>query len=91
MGQKLHARIEVWKKHLLDFGKRNRLINFSEGRGHEIKIIHPSCEELYEAVVLNESEMFFPYARKVKGKRFTKPSFPVIWKRAGPWASFSGF
>ena len=62
----MHARIEVWKKHLLDFGKRNRLINFSEGRGHEIKIIHPSCEELYEAVVLNESEMFFPYARKVR-------------------------
>ena len=25
MGQKLHNRIEIWKKLLLDFGKRNRL------------------------------------------------------------------
>ena len=31
MGQKLHNRVEIWKKQLLDFGKRNRLINFLEG------------------------------------------------------------
>ena len=32
MGQKLHNRVEIWKKQLLDFGKRNRLINFLEGK-----------------------------------------------------------
>ena len=33
MGQELRKRIEIWKKLLLDLGKRNRLINFKEGAG----------------------------------------------------------
>ena len=46
MGHKLHHRIEVWKKLLLDFGKKNRLINFKDGKRSNVHIVSPS----YEAV-----------------------------------------
>lgn len=65
MGQRLHNRIENWKKLLLDFGKRNRLINFLEGKRNNIKITSPSFECLWELVV-NEREIVFPYAKKVQ-------------------------
>lgn len=65
MGQKLHNRIENWKKLLLDFGKRNRLINFLEGKRNNVKITAPSFDNLWELVV-NEREIVFPYARKVQ-------------------------
>lgn len=47
MGQKLHNRIENWKKLLLDFGKRNRLINFLEGKRNNVKITAPSFDNLW--------------------------------------------
>jgi hypothetical protein len=51
MGQKLKNRVEVWKKLLLDFGKRNRLINFLEDRRGNVRITDPVLEKLYESVV----------------------------------------
>ena len=66
MGQKLHNRIEIWKKLLLDFGKRNRLINFLEGKRSNVRITTPSFEKLWELVVANEKEIVFPYAKKVQ-------------------------
>ena len=65
MGQKLHNRIEIWKKLLLDFGKRNRLINFLEGKRNNVKITTPSFDRLWELVVVSEREVVFPYAKKV--------------------------
>ena len=66
MGQKLHNRIEDWKKLLLDFGKRNRLINFLEGKRSNVRISTPSFDRLWELVVANEKEIVFPYAKKVQ-------------------------
>ncbi len=66
MGHKLHNRIENWKKLLLDFGKRNRLINFLEGKRSNVRITTPSFDRLWELVVANEKEIVFPYAKKVK-------------------------
>lgn len=66
MGQKLHNRIELWKKQLLDFGKRNRLINFREGQRSSIKITSPSFDMLWKLVAVNEQEIVFPYAKKVR-------------------------
>lgn len=62
MGYKLHSRIEHWKKQLLDFGKRNRLINFLEGKRSNITITTPSSDVLWKLVVINEREIVFPYA-----------------------------
>ena len=66
MGQKLHNRIEIWKKLLLDFGKRNRLINFLEGKRSNVRITTPSFDRLWDLVVANEKEIIFPYAKKVQ-------------------------
>ena len=66
MGYKLHNRIEIWKKLLLDFGKRNRLINFLEGKRNNVKITAPSFDSLWELIVVNEREIIFPYAKKVQ-------------------------
>lgn len=66
MGQKLHNRIELWKKQLLDFGKRNRLINFREGKRSDVKITSPSFDMLWKLVVVSEREVVFPYAKKVR-------------------------
>ena len=66
MGYKLHNRIEIWKKLLLDFGKRNRLINFLEGKRNNVKITVPSFDSLWELIVVNEREIIFPYAKKVQ-------------------------
>ena len=56
MGQKLQKRIEIWKKLLLDYGKRNRLINFKESKRSTVKITSPLCAEFYEVLVTNEKE-----------------------------------
>jgi len=66
MGQKLHNRVEIWKKLLLDFGKRNRLINFLEGKRNNVTITSPSFDKLWDLLVINEKELEFPYAKKVQ-------------------------
>lgn len=66
MGQKLHNRVEIWKKQLLDFGKRNRLINFLEGKRNNVTITSPSFNKLWDKFVINEKELKFPYAKKVE-------------------------
>ena len=66
MGHKLHNRIELWKKLLLDFGKRNRLINFLESKRSNVTITTPSFDMLWKLVVINEREIVFPYAKKVR-------------------------
>lgn len=65
MGQNLHYRIETWKKLLLDFGKRNRLINFKDGKRSNVKIITPCFEELFDLIAVQEKEISFPFANKV--------------------------
>lgn len=62
MGQKLHNRINTWKKLLLDFGKRNRLINFKDNIRSNVRITSPSCESLFSMIAIQEKEIEFPYA-----------------------------
>ena len=64
MGQELHKRIELWKKLLLDLGKRNRLLNFKEGKRSNVLISAPSYDELFRRIAVQEKELQFPYARK---------------------------
>ena len=62
MEQKLHNRISAWKKLLLDFGKRNRLINFKENKRSNVRIISPSYESLFLKIAVQEKEIEFPHA-----------------------------
>jgi very-short-patch-repair endonuclease len=54
--------IEIWKKRLLDLGKRNRLINYRETKRSNIKILSPSIDELYTRLVIDEEHLAFSYA-----------------------------
>ena len=66
MGQKLLHRIEDWKKRLLDFGKRNKLINFKATKRSNVKIIIPQFEGLFDTIVVHEKRLTFPFAKKVR-------------------------
>ena len=61
----MHHRIEVWKKLLLDFGKRNRLINFKDGKRSNVQIVSPSYEIVFEKIAIKETPIVFPYTKKV--------------------------
>lgn len=78
MGHKLHNRIEIWKKLLLDFGKRNRLINFREGKRNNVKITDPSFEKLWEIIVVNEKEVTFPYAENMGFEEDDEDLYDVV-------------
>lgn len=66
MGSALQRRVEIWKKQLLDLGKRNRLVNFKEGKRNNVKITSPSIDEMYNLIVGSERSLQFPYAMKVE-------------------------
>lgn len=66
MGNALLHRIETWKKLLLDFGKRNRLINFKETKRSNVKITIPSYRHLFDLLAIQEKSLNFPFAKKVK-------------------------
>lgn len=65
MGNRLRHRIEDWKKLLLDFGKRNPLMNFKEGtRSTNVQITAPSYEQLFNLIAIQEKGLRFSYASK---------------------------
>lgn len=66
MGSALLHRIDTWKKLLLDFGKRNRLVNFKETKRSNVKITTPSYRHLFDLLALQEKSLDFPFAKKVK-------------------------
>jgi very-short-patch-repair endonuclease len=62
----INIKIEVWKKRLLDLGKRNRLINFKETKRSNVTIVTPNYNQLFDLVVTGEKALKFPYAKKIK-------------------------
>ena len=80
MGQELHKRIETWKKLLLDFGKRNRLINFKEGKRSKVRITAPSYDTLFDHIAVREKELRFPYARKTSIDDEGEETYDVVIK-----------
>lgn len=53
------AKIEKWKKALLDLSMRNMLINFRQSKTSNLKLIKPSIDEIFEKLVLQEKQMSF--------------------------------
>ena len=66
MGSVLLHRIDTWKKLLLDFGKRNRLINFKDTKRSNVKITTPSYKDLFDMLAVQEKSLVFPFAQKIK-------------------------
>ncbi|CAM4473564.1 DUF4011 domain-containing protein [Paenibacillus tarimensis] len=57
----IDIRIDKWKKRLLDLGKKNRLINYRETKRSNIKITSPDLAELFRLLVVNETDLEFPF------------------------------
>ncbi len=78
MRNALFHRIDTWKKLLLDFGKRNRLINFKETKRSNVAIVTPSFGDLFEIIVGQEKSLTFPFARKVKIDEDGEESYDAV-------------
>ncbi|GFP31053.1 DUF4011 domain-containing protein, partial [Candidatus Hakubella thermalkaliphila] len=57
-------KIEIWKKHLLDLTRRNRLLFFTAARTSTIQIILPSLEEVFQHLVNHGRTLTFPLPKK---------------------------
>ena len=57
-------KIELWKKRLLDLGKRNRLINFKETNRSNIAITSPNLGDVFNVLVNEEKSSKFSYPLK---------------------------
>lgn len=77
MGQKLHNRIEIWKKLLLDFGKRNRLINFLEGKRSNVMLLRHLLINCGNSLLLMNERSYSRMPKKYKlmmmVKKYMKP------------------
>lgn len=78
MESALLNRVNVWKKLLLDFGKRNRLINFKETKRSNVKIITPSFGELYDIIAIHEKCLDFPFAKKIRIDENGEESYDAV-------------
>ena len=65
---KLNAKIELWKKSLLDFGKRNQLFNFKETKRTTLKIVDKDMDSLYDEIVFKEQLLTFSSAKNMAVK-----------------------
>ena len=71
MIMKIDAKIDYWKKKLLDLGKRNKLINFPIGNSNKrvsrssIIIETPSADELWDMLSNIDGHISFPFVAKV--------------------------
>jgi len=59
MMQKLDLKIELWKKRLLDLGKKNRLINFKQAKRTNILIKSPELGDLFNMLVKEDKCLKF--------------------------------
>ncbi len=53
----IDSKLNLWNNKLLDLGKRNRLVNFKDTRMSTVRIIEPSCINLYNYFVVDEKRM----------------------------------
>jgi len=63
----IDARIDDWKKSLLDTTKRNRLVKFSAGRGGGVSFLHPSADALWQRLVVESRRLAFRWKREILG------------------------
>lgn len=56
----IETNIEIWKKSLLDLGKKNRLLNYRDTKRSNIRIISPDIDSLYHRLVVKEKLLSFP-------------------------------
>jgi uncharacterized protein DUF4011 len=56
---KIDARIDEWKRKLIDLTRRNRLLFFTPTRSSTLKVIEPSPNEVFQRLVVDEKPWRF--------------------------------
>ena len=62
----LDDKIDIWKKKLLDMGKRNRLLNFKDTKSSTITIVSPASAALWDVFVQQEKSLSFSVSRSAE-------------------------
>lgn len=68
----IDIKLDIWKKKLLDLGKRNGLINYKSNKDKNIDITTPDFENLYDKIVNNEDTLRFSDYHEVMKTIFTE-------------------
>ena len=55
----LDKKIEYWKNKLLDFTRRNKMINYRESKRSTLEFIDPSFDELFDKIAIKEQTLTF--------------------------------
>lgn len=63
--EQVRARLDAWRKSLLDLSRRNKLLYFGEGRGTRVQVANPNIQELYQQIVIDRRSLGFPFVRDV--------------------------
>jgi very-short-patch-repair endonuclease len=61
---RVESKIEHWKAKLLDFGKRNRLLNYRYTKRSDLQIFTPGIYELWDSFVEKEQPLVFPFVEE---------------------------
>ena len=56
---KIQATIDLWKRELIEFGKRNKLLYFNSSRRTCLRLLAPEDSILYEGLVLHDKTFAF--------------------------------
>lgn len=57
-------KIELWKKHLLDLTRRNRLLHFKTSRTSTIEFTSPTIKEIFNRLVIKGHSLSFPLPKR---------------------------
>jgi very-short-patch-repair endonuclease len=57
----IEQKMELWKKKLLDLGKRNRLINYHDTKRSSLRLMNPALDEIWNKAVVKGRSLEFPY------------------------------
>lgn len=56
---RIQATLDLWKRELIEFGRRNKLLYFNSSRRTRLRLIAPAGPTLYEGLVLREKSFSF--------------------------------
>ncbi len=59
MSNVLEKRIKHWEMQLLDFGKRNKMINYRDTKRSTLRIIEPSIDDFFKRLAISEEHLTF--------------------------------
>lgn len=67
--EKILLQLKRWQEKLLDMSKANPLLGLNRARAAKLKIVAPELADIFEEIVLKESELHLPFIKKMKSKK----------------------